>query len=147
MVTSLTSVLRTVCTLLYYYVVTRLSLLRVLAHALPHYQRMTLTITLPYLAYIYSFPSTPLYSFLSSLFLILFYRGSFKPRQFYIISIYYRFSTDFIHFRLTIAYGIGRNIALFFWINEQIFSEIGIILSNQYKFMNSALNTKYSTIK
>ena len=36
-------------------------------------------------------------------------------------------STDFIRFRLTMAYGIGRNIALWFWINEQIFSDIGIV--------------------
>ena len=29
---------------------------------------------------------------------------------------------------------------------KQIFSEIGIISAAQYKFMNSALNTKYSTL-
>ena len=29
---------------------------------------------------------------------------------------------------------------------KQIFSEIGIISAAQYKFMNSALNTKYSTV-
>ena len=42
------------------------------------------------------------------------------------------------------AYGIGRNIAL--EEIKQIFSEIGIISAAQYKFMNSALNTKYSKI-
>ena len=39
-----------------------------------------------------------------------------------------RLSTDFIRFSLTMAYGIGRNIAfLECKINQAFFSEIGII--------------------
>ena len=81
MVTSLTSVLRTVCTLLYY-VVLRLFLLRdssscasaLLAHD-PYYY-----ITVPRL-YILIPLHSPLFFHFFILFLILFYRGSFKPRH------------------------------------------------------------------
>ena len=50
------------------------------------------------------------------------------------------------HHCLTMAYGIGRNIALLFWINKQIFSEIGIVSAINTNLW-TALNTKYSINK